>query len=397
MRRRGDVASVNYASVHCAQAPVRISFGGGGSDLPAYYESFGGFVISATIDRYCRVRIRETGDGAVRLESSDYGISQVFPGGEIPSLSEPLSLLKAALIASGDAIYSTGVEVRTSSEVPPGTGLGSSSAMAVALTSVLASFGGDELAPEDVALAACRLEIERLNMPIGKQDQYASAYGGLNTITFSADDVCVRPLDVSLAARTELADRLLLFATGKTRHSSEILGRQSKDTRDRPAVTNSLHALKDLAFEMEETLEAENLDAFGELLHRAWEYKKRLSDHITNHSIDTWYQAGLRAGALGGKITGAGGGGFLLLYCPRERMAPVRESMGSFGLRELTFGFDQQGVTVSNREERMEPNIVLTGRGETEMSVWQRALARLRSMIRGSSVVVRAEEGREHA
>jgi D-glycero-alpha-D-manno-heptose-7-phosphate kinase len=224
--------------------------------------------------------------------------------------------------------------------------------MAVALLLALATRIG--LTPDAAELAefAAWLEIERLEMPIGKQDQYASAFGGLNTIEFAAGaiggqgGVRVRPLGLRPDVLAALNERLLLFSTGQSRHSAQILRQQRADTGADPAVVASLHRIKALAGEMCEALLREDLDHFGRLLDLGWQQKRRLSGKVSSAAIDDWYTAARQAGALGGKITGAGGGGFLLLYCPPPCQSKVRATLAGLGLRELPFDLDHTGARV---------------------------------------------------
>lgn len=335
-----------------ARAPVRISFGGGGTDLAEYYMSHGGFVVSAAITRHAYAVASDSPDGSFHFSSCDYHIWQTFEG--VPSVEEPLSLVKAAVEWFADyGLREIGVDLFLASEVPPGTGLGSSSAMTAAVIRALAAYTGHSMSAADVAELACRLEIERLGMPIGKQDQYASAFGGLNAVHFAATGVEVDPIPMMPAARAALEDRLLLFSTGRSRDSSEILRTQKADSARREPVVRSLHQLKQLAEEMRAALLAGDLDGFGYLLDEAWQHKKRLSNKISSRAIDRWYDAACKAGALGGKITGAGGGGFLLLYCPPERQEAVRRVLAARGLQEMTFGFDEEGARVLAAETRI--------------------------------------------
>lgn len=330
-------------SSNIARAPLRISFGGGGTDLEPYYARHGGFVVSATITRYAYVIAGPSGDGSLRLNSADFRQWERHEGA-VP-VGGTLSLPRAVLQHFRHRLPG-GVDLFLSAEVPPGTGLGSSSAMTVALIRALAAWTGEEMTAEQVASLACHLEIEELGLPIGKQDQYASAFGGLNAITFTADGVEVEPLELSPQVSSALSARLLLFATGRSRHSGHILREQRARTARSSSVINSLHRLKLLAQEMRHALCSEDLDRFGALLHTGWQYKKRLSSKISTPDIDRWYAAAREVGALGGKITGAGGGGFLLLYCPPERQPALRQTMAEFGLTELSFDFDQLGAHV---------------------------------------------------
>lgn len=337
------------------RAPVRVSFGGGGTDIATYYAAHGGFVVSAAITRYCSVMAHRPADGGVRITSADYDITEGWQRGEIPKVQEPLSLPKAAIARfAGHGPRSTGIDLFLASEVPPGTGLGSSSAMAAALVRAMSAYTGLAMDAGTVADIACSLEIDYLGMPIGKQDQYAAAFGGLNMIEFSTRGVVVTPLGLPLDVMSALADRLFLFATGTRRNSASILSKQRKASASDPAVVQSLHRIKALAYEMCETLGREDLDGFGVLLDRGWREKRALSKSISSGEIDAWYLAAREAGALGGKITGAGGGGFMLLYVPPERQDAVRAVMSERGLSELTFDFDLHGAQVlSNAPQRL--------------------------------------------
>ena len=329
------------------RAPVRISFGGGGTDLAAYYTRFGGLVVSAAITRYCYVVASAPPDGSIRINSADYRTWETYRRGEIPPVAQPLALAKAAIACfAGRGLCESGIDLFLASEVPPGTGLGSSSAMAVGLVRALAAHVRLPLDAAAVAELACHVEIEQLGRPIGKQDHYAGAFGGLNAITFTAGGVKVMPLDVPADVVAALNARLLLFATGQTRDSAAILRRQRTDTGTNPAVIAALHRIKALAAEMREALETEDLDRFGQLLDQGWREKKSLSRRVSTREIDGWYEAARAAGALGGKITGAGGGGFLLLYCPPRRQGAVRAAMAQAGLRELPFDVDGVGAQV---------------------------------------------------
>ncbi len=330
-----------------ARAPVRISFGGGGTDLAAYYERFGGFVVSTAITRYCYVVAQQPADGGVHIISADYGLVESFPVGREIVVGEPLSLPKAAVEHQWSRdLARRGVDLFLASGVPPGSGLGSSSAMAAAICLALATYLGHSLTGVQLAERACHLEIERLGFPIGKQDQYASAVGGLNAIEFAANGVHVTPLRLPADVTRALNGRLLLFSTGRTHHSGQILEQQQRESRSKPMVITALHRIKELAMEMCSALEAQDLDRFGHLLDRSWQEKKRLSERISTGAIDGYYAAAREAGALGGKITGAGGGGFLLLYCPPRRRQALRATMAQRGLREMPFDFDEEGATV---------------------------------------------------
>lgn len=329
------------------RAPVRISFGGGGTDLAAYYTHFGGFVVSVAIARYCYVIADQSTDGGIHINSADYHVWETYSRGETPAVDGPLALPKAAIAwFANHGLLEKGINLFLASEVQPGTGLGSSSAMAVALVQALAAYLDKPIGAIDAAELACWVEIERLGMPIGKQDQYASACGGLNTIEFSTDGVSISSLHLPADVITALGSRLLLFSTGQTHNSAAMLRRQRADTQTKCRTIESLHRIKALAEKMRGALLAEDLDRFGQLLDLGWREKRGLSKRVSTAAIDSWYNAARKAGALGGKLVGAGGGGFLLLCCAPHRQDAVRATMASFGLREMTFDFDFTGARV---------------------------------------------------
>lgn len=331
-----------------ARAPLRISFGGGGTDLAAYYERHEGLVVSTAITRYCTVVVADVPEGGIRIVSADYGIEEACAPGQPVRVAEPLALPKAVLewFVSRGHLPSGGFALHLSSEVSPGTGLGSSSAMTVALICALAARACLVLDAAMVADLASWVEIDRLGRPIGKQDQYASAYGGLNQIAFRADGVTVRPLALAPRTLAALDERLLLFSTGRSRDSAAILGQQRHASGTDAATIARLGRLKGLAREMVAALNGADLHAFGRLLDSAWREKRGLSARVSSAAIDRWYASALAAGALGGKIAGAGGGGFLLLYCPPGTVATVRSVLLRDGLHELPFAFDQVGPQV---------------------------------------------------
>lgn len=328
-----------------ARAPARISFGGGGTDLAAYYERFGGLVLSAAISCYCTVTVSPTEDGSIRLRSDSIGLSRQWPRGVRPDVDGDHRLAAAVIERFySRALEDTGVEVVIDSEVPAGSGLGSSSTVTVGLVTALAAFTGRPVTPAQAADMACDIEINRLGMPIGRQDQYASAFGGVNVIEFTPDATRVRPLLACDETLAELDARLLLFSTGQTRRAADILQQQQADTHNDGQVLERLHKIKQFAVEMAAALERKDLEGFGHLLHECWLTKRGLSSRISTGDIDRWYEAARAAGALGGKVTGAGGGGFLLFYCPPGSRSAVRAAMAEDGLQELPFSFDYGGV-----------------------------------------------------
>ncbi len=327
-----------------ARAPVRISFVGGGTDLPEYYRQYGGHVVSTTIDKYFYVFVSLNGSDSVQITSSDYRTFFRQRRGQPILWDGDLGLPRAFLHYFG---IDAGVSLFLASEVPPGTGLGSSSAVAVALAKALSALCGLSLSRSELAELASYVEIERLGMPIGLQDQYASAFGGLNSIRFSADGVCVEPLELPSDVERTLERRILLFFTGVSRSAASILKDQRDATRQRDSNTLAgLHAIREMAQETVKLLRAGDLDGFGDLLHEAWKVKRRLARGITNPKIDEWYELARSCGAVGGKITGAGGGGFLMLYCPEEHQDTLTTALEAAGLVRMDFRFERGGAVI---------------------------------------------------
>lgn len=326
------------------RAPVRVSFAGGGTDLPSYYERFGGLVVSVAIAKYFYVFLSPTGDQGVHISSSDFGAFSRWSAGEDPLLDELLPLPRAVLHDFGAA---GGFSIFLASEIPPGTGLGSSSTVAVALTKAISTYLGQRLTPAEIAERASSIEIEKLGSPIGKQDQYAAAFGGLNVLTFDENRVQVEPLALLPDVRLGLESNLLLFYTGSSRNANTILEEQKRSTsRGHSNVVEALHDIKSFARETKAALEAGSLDHVGEILDRSWQAKRRLARGITNWRIDALYERARERGALGGKITGAGGGGFLLLYCTPPFQPAVCAEMREQGLHRMEFHFDNGGAKV---------------------------------------------------
>ena len=329
------------------RSPLRISFGGGGTDLPAYYERFGGMVVSAAITPACHVSLTPHAGAGVMLQSRDFGMTVTVPSRRQVVLREPLSLPRAVLSWFNERrLFPDGVRITTRADVPPGSGLGSSSAMTVALVSAIASHVSLPLTPRMAAEIACEIEIDLLGRPIGRQDQYASALGGLNTITFSSDGVAVTPMPVPLSTRQALQDHLLLVSTRRTRDSANVLRAQRAATGTDGEVTRRLHRINELAAAMATALVAGDLPGFGALLHESWQLKRGLAQGVSSTEIDRWYQIAQDRGAYGGKITGAGGGGFFLFCVPPHRREGVILGLRDAGLVPLPFAFDDQGCTV---------------------------------------------------
>lgn len=323
---------------------MRISFGGGGTDLEAYYATYGGVVISTAINKYFYAVVTTDEPDGLQVISADY--RSLFRHSPYNDLfwNGDLALPKAVLHHFG---IRRGINLFLASEVPPGTGLGSSSAAAVTLVRALSTLVEQPMTKQQVAELASSIEISKMGMPIGKQDQYAAAFGGLNRITFTSEGVTVKPLKVALDVQQTLERRLMLFFTGSSRESTSILKhqRQSTENQEKP-VLQALHNIKQVAFEVEACLERGDLDEFARLLHYSWQEKRRLAPGLSTHFIDECYELALCHGVAGGKITGAGGGGFLMLYCHEQSQEHVTHVLEEHGLKRMNFRFDYQGAKV---------------------------------------------------
>jgi D-glycero-alpha-D-manno-heptose-7-phosphate kinase len=327
-----------------ARAPVRISFAGGGTDLPAFFTRHGGAVVSATLDKYVYVILTVHGGPELQILSSDYRTFYRHTPGQALLWEGDLNLPRAILHEFG---IHHGVSMFLASEVPPGTGLGSSSTLTVAAVKAVSAARGQTLSKQEVAELATRVELEKMGMPIGYQDQYASAFGGLNFFQFTAEGVKVEPIRTPPGVLATLQQNLLLFFTGTARESSKILSRQRDNTeRSQNDTLNALHAVRDMAHAMRDTLQRGDLAGFGETLHAGWEHKKRFASGVTNPEIDAAYDAARAAGALGGKIAGAGGGGFMLIYCADGAQAAVTQALDARGLRRMDFRLEEGGARV---------------------------------------------------
>lgn len=327
-----------------ARSPVRVSFFGGGTDVPAYYERHGGAVLSTTIDKYVYVHLNTSTRDALQITSSDYRTFYRHTPGEPLLWDGDLSLPRAVLQQFG---VEHSVSMFLASEAPPGTGLGSSSAVTVALIKGISAACGLNLTKAQVAELACYIEIEKLGKPIGRQDQYAAAFGGLNWITFGADAITVQPLNVRPETIARLESNLVLMFTGATHDSAQILAHQTRSSKsDKGIVVESLQAAHELAVQARGLLQTGQLDRFGALLDTAWQYKKRFAPGVSNELIDRCYALARDNGALGGKIAGAGGGGFLLLYCEEGANDRVEAALTREGLRRMDFRFESDGGRV---------------------------------------------------
>ncbi len=328
------------------RSPVRISFAGGGTDLPSYYERHGGAVVSAAINKHFYTVLEKRGDGKIQIISADLRVVETWQDiARMDVRGNPLEIPLAVLKEFGGDLS---VNLFLASEIPPGTGLGSSASVCVNLTKMLAIYRHDPISKYELAERAFHIARNVLGRPVGKQDEYASAFGGLNFISFHQDGTTlVEPLNLEPELFQELQSSLLLFFTGASHHSWTILEEQDQSARRTDTSTAEyLHEIGELVGPTKAALLAGEFCDFGLLLHKGWQIKKRISPKISNDRINEMYEAALRCGALGGKITGAGGGGFLLLFCERPNHQKVRKALADMGAREMGFEFDFQGAQV---------------------------------------------------
>lgn len=322
------------------RTPLRISIGGGGTDVPSYYKAHGGTVISAAIDRYVYITLHETFQRKFIIKYSQLELVD-----EVGQIQHPI-VREAFRMHSMPAQ----IEMVSMADIPAGTGLGSSGAFNVGLLKAVHQYKGLLRTTQELAEEACRIEIDLLKEPIGKQDQYAAAFGGMIRMEFAKDGaVTVTPLNVPRDAMYDLEDNLLLFFTGYSRSASGVLSDQKTRTESQdPSMIENLHFIRELGVEIGNALEKGNTRRFGELMHVHWEKKKTRSGAISNPEINRWYDVGHANGALGGKLIGAGGGGFLMFYA--EDRKALRAAMAKEGLQEARFRFDREGSKVLVRD-----------------------------------------------
>ena len=320
-----------------SRAPVRLSMGGGGTDLPSYYEKFGGFLMAATISKYVYISINKRFYDSIRLSYSKTEIVDSVGQIEHPIFREALQMTQVK----------NQIEIVSVSDVPSHCGLGTSSVFTVALLNGLYAHRKEYLSLHDLAGKACHLEIQILGQPIGKQDQYAAAFGGFKAYSFNPDgSVVVEPVRISDDRLIELQDKLLLFHTNKERAASEILAQQNKNSqKGDPQTLENLHKIKAIGLQAKEIFEGKDLNLFGELLHEHWLTKKKLSAAVSSNEIDEIYDHARKNGALGGKLVGAGGGGFLMLYCAGDKKKLV-SAMSEKGLQPMRFSFEHEGAEI---------------------------------------------------
>lgn len=319
------------------RSPLRISLGGGGTDLPSYYRDHSGFLIAAAIDKYVYITLHQTFVNDLIIKYSKLERVNSINEIEHPIIREALNYVGI------DASY---LEITSMADIPAGTGLGSSGSFTTALLKALHTLKKNLIHPRELAEEACHIELELLREPIGKQDQYIAAYGGITCFHFqSNEEVEARPLKIDQETLFNLEDNLLLFFTGYSRSASNILKEQNnKSINKDPNIISNLHFIKDIGIKSKESLERGDLATFAELMNVHWQYKKQRSDKMSNSYIDDCYELARKNGALGGKMIGAGGGGFLMFYTIDK--APLRHAMRQAGLTEVRFRFDFSGTQV---------------------------------------------------
>jgi D-glycero-alpha-D-manno-heptose-7-phosphate kinase len=322
-----------------ARAPLRIPLGGWGTDLPSYYSQFCGFILSAAINKYVYIYVnRPSADDLLRLKYSKYEETDRVENIVHDLVRPTLKLLR----------LESGLEIMSAADLPAGTGMGSSGSYLVAVLTALHAFKRERIPIQALAEEACHIEIDLAEHPVGKHDPYMAAFGGITCLDIQQDGkVHLSPLDIGIDVVEELRSSLSLFYTGKTRSSTEVLSEQKRDTEQGNSnVVESLHTTKKIGLEIRDALQKGNLTRFGELLDQHWQNKKRRSNKISDSRLDKLYEVAKQNGALGGKIMGAGGGGFFMFYCPNGQKARLREAMKSQGLREMAFDFDYEGAKV---------------------------------------------------
>ena len=322
-----------------ARSPLRVTLGGGGTDLPSYYEKFGGFLIAAAIDKYVYITVHDTFVSDLIVKYSEL---ERVP--DAAQLKHPI-FREAFALAGMDG---RSLELTSMADIPAGTGLGSSGSFTTALLKALHAHKKNLVHPAELAAQACEIELDRLKEPIGKQDQYIAAYGGITCFKFLENGkVEAWPLKLSRETRDELEDNLLLFFTGYSRSASTILKEQDvKSKSDDKSMIENLHFVKDLGLQSQRALESGNLAEFAQLMDVHWQRKKQRSGGMSNPKINDWYDLAMASGALGGKLIGAGGGGFLMFYA--EDKTKLRQALTRAGLAEVRFRFDFEGTKLVN-------------------------------------------------
>ena len=317
------------------RSPLRISLGGGGTDLPSYYQQHTGFLIAAAIDKYVCITLHHTFVPDLIIKYSRLERVRTVDEVQHPIIREALKVT---------AVEPAGLEITSMADIPAGTGLGSSGSFTTALLKALHTYKKNLIHPRELAEQACHIELERLKEPIGKQDQYIAAFGGLTCFQFLPNgEVNAWPLQISNETLCSLEDNLLLFFTGYSRSASAILKEQdAKSKQSDQSMVDNLHFVKELGYQSKEALESGDLTKFAELMNVHWEHKKKRSGSMSNDHINQWYELAREHGAIGGKLIGAGGGGFLMFYAEDKRR--LRRVLADAGLREVRFRFDFEGT-----------------------------------------------------
>src|SRR5260221_4728137 len=319
------------------RSPLRITLGGGGTDLPSYYSNHGGFLIAAAIDKYVYITLHQT-----FVEELIVKYSKLERVGSLKDLQHPI-IREVLTLVGLDGRF---LELTSMADIRAGTGLGSSASFTTALLKSLHAHRKNLVLPQELAEQACNIEIDRLGEPIGKQDQYIAAYGGVTCFRFHLDGrVEAWPLKIDTETLYNIEDKLLLFFTGYSRSASSILREQDDRTKkDDGKMVDNLHFVKDLGLRSQRALEEGRLEDFGRMMHEHWEFKKQRSNGMSNPKIDEWYELAMRNGAVGGKLIGAGGGGFLMFYSVDK--VKLRHAMLQAGMAEVRFRFDFEGTKV---------------------------------------------------
>jgi D-glycero-alpha-D-manno-heptose-7-phosphate kinase len=319
-----------------SKTPLRMSFVGGGSDLPVFYRKYGGAVVSTAINKFVYVTVNQKFDDRIRLSYSKTEDAKSAEKIKHPLVREALQMLGIR----------GGIEITSIADIPgKGTGLGSSSSFTVGLLNALHAFANRYASAEKLAEESCAIEIERCREPIGKQDQYAAAFGGFNLIQFNSDEsVSVEPIICKRETLRQLQENTLVFYTGIMRSASAILKTQSATMASDKAKQKTMKRMVQLAHALKTELQKNNLSAFGEIIHENWELKRSLTSGVSSGAIDDWYERARKSGAVGGKLLGAGSGGFLMFYAPRERHEAIAGELNE--LRRVDFGFEPQGSKI---------------------------------------------------
>ena len=326
--------------------PVRISFSGGGTDMPEYYNEFGGNVVTSTIDRFTYVILNLRNDDLIQAFSSDFQIHNPSATLEKLELNPGMEIPIAALKHLN---FKTGADIMISSDVTPGSGLGGSSSLTVNFVKILSILNKLKWKNEKVAETSFHIERNVLQHPIGKQDDYIASFGGFNFIRFTKEQIHVEPIQMNRSTFDELQENLVLFFVGNTRKNSIVLSSQLQNVKEKRKETiESLHYVKGLSEEMNSALKQSDITHFSGLLHKGWVAKKKFAKGVSNEDVDKIYDVALENGALGGKLTGAGGGGHMLFYCEKPKQDRLIEKMKNIGLKHIKFNFNRDGPKVLN-------------------------------------------------